>query len=238
MKAWAILGAAVAMASQAAWADPRPAVIELFTSQGCSSCPPAEAVLGDLAGRRDVIALAFHVDYWNNLGWVDRFSAADFTKRQYAYAKKLGLDSVYTPQVVIDGHEDVVGSDRHQIIADLRAPRAGVPVALRVEGDAVVAAIGTQSIIKADFGARAAEAVLVAYSGTVDTKVNRGENAGQTLREHNIVRALIPLGRWTGEPEELRLPTAKLPDDATHVALLLQEPGQGAVLGAADLPLR
>src|SRR5271170_1584198 len=93
-------------------AEPRPAVVELFTSEGCSSCPPAETYVGELAQRPGVLALSFHVDYWDDLGWRDRFGIPEATPRQRAYARAMSLSSVYTPQVVIDGHEDFVGSDR------------------------------------------------------------------------------------------------------------------------------
>ncbi|HEY1313675.1 MAG TPA: DUF1223 domain-containing protein, partial [Steroidobacteraceae bacterium] len=108
----------------------RPAVVELFTSEGCSSCPPAEAYLGDLARRADVLALAFHVDYWDDLGWRDRFELPEAVQRQRLYARNLRLASIYTPQIVVDGRGDFVGSDRASIAAALAQSRAGVGVAV------------------------------------------------------------------------------------------------------------
>src|SRR5579862_9988408 len=102
-----------------AQAQSRPAVVELFTSEGCSSCPPAEAYVGELARQKDVLALAFHVDYWDDLGWKDPFSLKMSTERQYTYSRVLGHSSVYTPQVVIDGKDEFVGTDRRRIGAAL-----------------------------------------------------------------------------------------------------------------------
>src|SRR5271157_4122233 len=110
-----LMAGALLCCAAAASAEPRPAVVELFTSEGCSSCPPAEAYVGELAQRADVLALAFHVDYWDDLGWRDRFGLPEAVQRQRAYANALRLSSVYTPQVVVDGHEDCVGSDRGSI---------------------------------------------------------------------------------------------------------------------------
>ena len=115
-----------------AHAEPRPAVIELFTSEGCNSCPPAEAYVGELAGRSDVLALSFHVDYWDDLGWRDRYGLTQSVERQSIYARSLRLSGVYTPQVVIDGRADYVGSNRSAIDRALKSNRDGVPVSLSV----------------------------------------------------------------------------------------------------------
>src|SRR5436190_20900837 len=117
-------------------AGERPTVVELFTSQGCSSCPPADALLAQLAGRPDLLALSFHVDYWDRLGWKDPFSSAAATQRQHRYAELLGLATVYTPQMVVDGKWQAVGSDRsdvEQALSSARRSRGGVPVALAVD---------------------------------------------------------------------------------------------------------
>jgi hypothetical protein len=114
-----------------ATADARPVVVELFTSQGCSSCPPADALLGELARRGDVLALGFHISYWDGLGWRDPFSSQSSTDRQRAYARLLGTGQVYTPQMVVDGRREMVGSDRAAVLAALRdaRPQAVAPVA-------------------------------------------------------------------------------------------------------------
>src|SRR5271168_282393 len=122
-----------------AHAEPRPAVVELFTSEGCNSCPPAEAYVGELAGRSDVLALSFHVDYWDDLGWRDRYGLSQSVERQRTYARSLRLSGVYTPQVVLDGRADYVGSNRSAIDRALKSNRDGVPVSLSVtDGEATV----------------------------------------------------------------------------------------------------
>jgi hypothetical protein len=235
------LGAALLLATQLAFggnavAEPRPAVVELFTSQGCSSCPPADAFLGDLARRSDVIALAYHVDYWNNLGWTDVFSSAAATQRQYAYARAMDKDGVYTPQMVIDGTVDEVGSRRGAVLGQLKERREGVPVKALRDGKDIVVQIGMTGaplMTKTAAGdAKAGDVIVVAYSDTAETKVPRGENAGQTLREFNIVRGFWRLGAWSGEPQQLRFEASRLPADATRIAILVQAPGPGMILGA------
>src|SRR5271167_1683708 len=130
------LSLGLAVTSGPARADERPIVVELFTSEGCSSCPPADALLAELAGRPDVLALSFHVDYWDRLGWKDPFSSPDATRRQHGYADLLGLATVYTPQMVVDGRWQAVGSDRSEVeraLGSARRSRDGVPVALAVD---------------------------------------------------------------------------------------------------------
>jgi len=138
-----IAGALLAGAS-AASATSRPAVVELFTSQGCSSCPPADAYIGELAQRGDVLALTYHVQYWDDLGWRDRFGLSAATLRQQNYATFLHLHSVYTPQVVIDGRADFVGSDRKSIGGALASPRSGVPVTIAVSDGLVLVDLQAQ----------------------------------------------------------------------------------------------
>jgi hypothetical protein len=245
-----------------AHAEPRPAVVELFTSEGCNSCPPAEAYVGELAGRNDVLALAFHVDYWDDLGWRDRFGLSQSVKRQRAYARNLRLPSVYTPEIVIDGRADYVGSNRSGIANALKEKREGVPVTLSVgNGEADVrlgpgeqgarenapvdqasgetAQGATPSSEKASGGRQAGgDVVLVAYLRKAVSAIGRGENAGRTLDEYNIVRAVVPLGRWDGVAQEFHAKLTSLPQDATDVAVLVQSRGQGAVVGAATQPIR
>ncbi|CAA7625348.1 thioredoxin family protein [Magnetospirillum sp. UT-4] len=208
----------------------RPAVVELFTSQGCSSCPPADALLAELAARPGVVALAWHVDYWDHIGWRDRFALPAATARQQGYRTRLGVRSLYTPQMVIDGRADVVGSDRGRVAALLAPARDGVAVALTVAAGEVRAVLPAGS-------ATDLEVVLLAYLERAETAVGRGENAGRRLHEANIVRAFIPLGRWDGRPGHLALPLAALPADADAAAVLLQEPGQGGIQGAATVRL-
>ncbi len=222
---------AALLVGHAAAAAPRPAVVELFTSQGCSSCPPAEALLGELAGRPDVVALAFHVDYWDAIGWRDRFALPDATARQAAYQRSLGLAQLYTPQMVVDGRVDVVGSDRARVLALLAPRRDGVPVSLAAVGDAWVAELG------AGAATQPAQIVLVAYLPAAATAIARGENAGRRLNEVNVVRAVRVLGTWDGRPRRIEVKRATLPADATAAAVLLQQPGGGPILGAATARL-
>jgi hypothetical protein len=162
-----LLGALFAGASVAA-AAPRPAVVELYTSEGCSSCPPAEAYIGELTQRRGVLALSFHVDYWDNLGWPDRYALPDAVSRQRGYAKVLGNSSVYTPQVVIDGRGDFVGSDRKAIDRALAAARdTVVPIELGASDDAVTIGLPQKD------GVAASEVILVAYQHQVLSKARK-----------------------------------------------------------------
>jgi hypothetical protein len=221
-------------------AEPRPAVIELFTSEGCNSCPPAEAYVGELAGRSDVLALAFHVDYWDDLGWRDRFGLSQSVERQRTYARSLGLSGVYTPQIVIDGRADYVGSNRSAIDRALKTGRDGVPVSLSViDGEARVR-LDPPGGSRGDAVQKGqpADVVLVAYLRKAVSPIGRGENAGRTLEEFNIVRAIQPLGHWDGSAQEFHTKLASLPQDTTDVAVLVQSPGQGGIVAAATQRVR
>jgi hypothetical protein len=236
------LGLATLAHGELADAEPRPAVVELFTSEGCNSCPPAEAYVGELAGRNDVLALAFHVDYWDDLGWRDRFGLSQSVERQRAYARSLRLSSVYTPEIVIDGRADYVGSNRSGIGNALKETRVGVPVKLSVGNGAADVRLGpgeqaqgTKAPGEKEVGG---DVVLVAYLRKAVTAIGRGENAGRTLDEYNIVRAVVPLGRWDGGAQEFHAKLTALPRDATDVAVLVQLPRHGAVVGAATQPVR
>jgi hypothetical protein len=223
--------AAVAMGccASAAIGQSRLHVVELYTSEGCSSCPPAEAQVGELAQRPDVLALAFHVDYWDDLGWRDRFALGQATERQRAYARALRLSSVYTPQWVIEGRDSRAdGASARSLVGG----RANVPVAIRVEEGHVIIELGAQG------GLTSADVLLVPYLRNAVSAIGRGENAGRTLQEFNIVRAIRALGRWDGRAHTFQADLSALPADATDVAVLVQAPGQGAFLGAATHPLR
>jgi hypothetical protein len=213
-------------------AQSRPAVVELFTSEGCNSCPPAEAYIGELAKRRDVLALAFHVDYWDDLGWRDRFGLPEAVHRQQAYASALRLSSVYTPQVVIDGQHDFVGSDRSSIARALAGNRSGVALALSVRDGEVLVDVGAHE------KALPCDVLLIAYLREAVSPIGRGENAGRTLKEFNIVRDFRSLGRWEGQKQVYRLRVDSLPSDATDVAVVIQSAGQATIIGVATVALR
>jgi hypothetical protein len=221
-----LLGGAATANAQA-----RPAVVELFTSEGCSSCPPAETYIGELTQRHDVLALTFHVDYWDDLGWRDRFGLPEAVQRQRAYAKSLRLASVYTPQAVIDGRDNFIGSDRTAIGRSLAEARHGVAVALSVREGEVLIDVDAQP------QGAPSEVLLVAYLRTAVSSIGRGENAGRTIKEFNIVRDFHSLGRWSGQKQQYHARVDTLPPDATDVAILLQPVGQAPIIGAATIAL-
>ena len=210
-----------------------PVVVELFTSQGCSSCPPADAFLGELARREDVIALAFHVDYWDYIGWRDPFAHPDFTKRQRGYAGALGLRAIYTPQMVIDGRADAVGSDRDHVGELIR--RAGalpkLTVALIAEGDAPELQLPEAKL------ERPATVWLAIYDPEERTSVRRGENAGRELSDYNIVRELRKLASWDGHAQSLRVDLGESMAEGLGCAILVQGADHGPILAAVTVPV-
>jgi hypothetical protein len=210
-----------------------PVVVELFTSQGCSSCPPADAFLGELAQRRDVIALAFHVDYWDYIGWKDPFASPDFTKRQRAYAGALSLRGIYTPQMVVDGRADAVGSDRARVEELIRRSSAAPKLALTVD------ATGAKPILILSEArlARAATIWLAIYDREERTRVKRGENGGRDLSEYNIVRALREIATWDGGAQALELDLAGATAEGMGYAILIQSADQGPIIGAAQIAM-
>jgi hypothetical protein len=211
-------------------AQTRPTVVELYTSEGCSSCPPAEAQIGKLAKRNDVIALAFHVDYWDDLGWRDRFGLPEAVTRQRQYAHTLHLPSVYTPQLVIDGQRDLVGGG--DSIGGGGGNKPGVPLDVSLHNDSVVVTLGAQQ------QPAACDVLLLGYLPQAASKVTRGENAGRELQEFNIVRSVRNLGSWQGEGRTFKVPLTSLASDATAVVVLVQQRDQGPIVGAASRQLR
>jgi hypothetical protein len=227
-----VMVALLAVLSVEASASPRPAVIELYTSQGCSSCPPADALLGEFARQPNVLALAFHVDYWNDLGWTDRFGLADSAVRQSTYAKALGHTSVYTPQVVVDGREEYLGSDRQKIQSAVDQVRTGVPITLSTSaGNLVIELGGAQCLAPSDV-------LAVTFMRKAVSRIGKGENSGRTLEEFNIVRSIRKIGQWNGAAVSFSLPLSTLPADATDFAVLVQAPGQAQIIGAAARTVR
>lgn len=200
-----------------------PAVSELFTSQGCSSCPPADALLGQLAREPGIIALAWHVDYWNNLGWHDPYSTPFATDRQRRYAAQLH-DEVYTPALVVNGARMVVGSGGSAVRAAIGA--AGglpVPVTLRHDGAVTVAEIGAAGV--------PVSALLAVYDPERATSIGAGENGGRKLTEYRIVRDATPFGTWDGAPRRIALPAIA----PRQGAVLLVQTADLRIAGAADL---
>jgi hypothetical protein len=208
---------------------PGPIVVELFTSQGCNSCPPADALLGELAQRPDVLALAMHITYWNDLGWKDPFAQVQFDQRQRRYAQQLAQRSPYTPQMVVNGASDVVGSQRGAVERLLQKASHSALIAVERQDAQLVLTLPALEhpcdCILAVFGVQA----------EARTPVGRGENAGKQLREFQIVRSLESTGRWNGEARVMRVPAGKAQADVTGFAVLAQERVSLRVVGAGRL---
>ena len=224
----AIVASAAALAQQPS----RPLVLELYTSQGCSSCPPADALLGELTERADVLPLAFHVDYWDDLGWRDRFSLPAAAQQQRWWAMANGLPDVYTPQLIIDGRRSVVGSDRAAVIAALREPRTTVAVQAELRDGVVRVSVPART------GTEVYDVYAIAYLPRAATVIARGENAGRTLTEWNIVRSWHRLGVSRGAAAVFTIAGNVLPTDASRVAIVLQEAGRGGIAGASVVKVR
>jgi hypothetical protein len=226
-----IVGAALFFHPAGAASEPMPVVVELFTSQGCNSCPPADRLLGELADRAGVLPLSFHVTYWDRLGWPDTFGLEDGTRRQEVYADWLGLERLYTPQMVIGGRIDVTGSVRGRVLEAielLRSHREPGPE-LTVAGDRLSVGAGEQ----AD-----AAIWLIAFDDHHDVVIERGENRGRTLRYHHVVREVTRLARWDGQALALELPLARLEAAGrAGAAILVQRVSDGLILAAARVPL-
>jgi hypothetical protein len=221
---FALLGGLAAFAPGIAQAAERPVVVELFTSQGCSSCPPANAFLNELSKQpSDVLALAFHVTYWDYLGWKDPFSLTLATDRQAQYGRRFG-DGSYTPEIVVDGSAGLVGSYRDEINSAIAKARAKNITAADVS---LVAKDGKASI---DIGAGngAARVMLVGFDHEHVTAIGRGENRGRTMAEANIVRSFRSVGQWNGTPVHL---DEALPE-GEQVAVILQA-ADGRIVGAS-----
>lgn len=217
-------------------AETRPVVVELFTSQGCSSCPKADAYLRELAARDDVIALSFAVDYWDFLGWKDTLASPAFTKRQRAYAKALDLSGVYTPQIVVDGVAEGVGSRRaaiEQHIAKQSATPLPVPLHFTDDGATLTLHVGAGKAPE-----RAATLWLVRYAKEETVEIRRGENRGKTMTYAHAVRGLMPIGMWDGSATTVTLPkTEMLMQGYEGCVALLQMRDGGPILGAARIDL-
>jgi hypothetical protein len=198
-------------------------LVELFTSQGCNSCPPADKIVADMAAREDVLALSVHVDYWDYIGWKDTFAAPAHTERQRAYQKTLGARYVYTPQAVIAGAAETVGSNRAELE---RAIRAAKRPSVAIEHD------GRRLTIAAGEGGPAA-VWLVRFEPRQEVDIARGENGGKRLAYANVVREWTRLGTWSGQALDLALEAAP----GTKAAVILQKEGAGpgAVIGLRRL---
>ncbi|UJW84299.1 DUF1223 domain-containing protein [Devosia sp. SL43] len=209
------------------------AVVELFTSQGCASCPPADALLTSLAEEGDVIALAYHVDYWDYVGWEDTFGDADFSDRQRAYNESWGTSRIYTPQMVVNGAKGVVGSRRGEVHAALDG--ASLPLAVDISryGDMLKIAIPPNTSLD--------DAVvwMVTYLDRADVTIDKGDNAGKSMVYTQVVTNRQVLGMWEGATgANLKLPIPEvLSDNSTGIAVIVQQERNGMpgpILGAAS----
>jgi len=230
----ASLGALMAMtgavAAQETQVGTRPVVVELYTSQGCSSCPPADEILAAMAADPSIIALALHVDYWDYLGWKDDFASPQFTSRQKAYAKAIGDRMIYTPQMIVGGVDRIVGSRPAEILEAVRT-HAALPVTVRLtarrDGDTLhirAEAVEPQN--------RPLRIDLVRYLPSEKVAIERGENAGVTMTYTNIVTNWDHLADWTGaEPLELEVPLG----GGAPVVVLVQSEGPAEIVAAAAL---
>ena len=231
----------------AGWSTPAAAqqpliVVELFTSQGCNSCPPADAYLLDLMERQQrdgLLVLGYHVNYWDYLGWADIFAGEEMTSRQRDYVAPLDTRSMYTPQIVVGGRYDTVGSDRSAVEAAIAADRArplpGAPDAMWFSADEGGATLHVGS---GAFTGRA-DIWLVMFGEREDVEIPRGENAGRRIVYGNVVRDIEHLGTWSGGAVEIAVPAGLWKANMDGCAAILQIGGQGPILAAArvDLPI-
>ena len=220
-----------------AHADPR-AVVELFTSQGCSSCPPADKVIGELSKDPNVIALSMPIDYWDYLGWKDTLADSRFSARQKAYSHARGDRDVYTPQAVVNGAAQVIGSDRSSIENAIRSTTKSdgvmsVPVTMTLSGKQInvsVAAANGSSVSRG-------EVWICSVSKAVPIQISRGENRGREVTYHNVVRNLLKVGDWNGSSGNWTVPIENITRDGVDAAVVYVQDGNrekpGPMLGAA-----
>ena len=211
-------------------------VIELFTSQGCSSCPPADKLLGELIRDPSLVAFSLPVDYWDSLGWKDTLADPRNSERQRAYARSRGDRGVYTPQVVVNGTAHVVGSDKAAIDRVLASARAGLPVPVHA------AVQGGNLNVDIPAGKGAGEVWLYGLAKEVPVAVGRGENRGRTVTYHNVARRWQKLGDWNGKAASWNVPVSEVAAGGADTAAVIVQGGSagdpGAMLGAAMASLR
>ena len=204
--------------------DTNPVVVEIFQSQGCSSCPPANANINRIAGDEGILALSFAVTYWDRLGWKDIFADQAYTDRQWDYARGGSRRSVFTPQVIVNGGEPIVGNDLSELRETIAERGA-------LTGGPTIEAEDGRVFIGAGDGSTPATAWLVRYNpASVDVAIGSGENSGRTLPHRNIVHQLEELGEWQGDEAVFDLPA--IPRDGLKTAVLLQQ-GRGGPIVAA-----
>ena len=237
----AALACLAMMATPAAHAEPR-AVIELFTSQGCSSCPPADKLIAELSRDPSLIAMSLAVDYWDYLGWKDTLALTGHSNRQRAYAKARGDREVYTPQAVVNGIAHVLGSDKVAIERTIKQTRLiatplTLAVTLSVQGDKLAV-----NMPAAKDGQGQGEIWLCPISKAVPVEIKRGENRGHTITYNNVVRRWVKLGEWTGKAETFTVPVASFQNgEIDQVAVVVQNGAASSpklIVGAVQATLR
>jgi hypothetical protein len=225
-----------------AYADPR-AVVELFTSQGCSSCPPADQIIGELAKDPNVIALSMPIEYWDYLGWKDTLADSRFSARQKAYSQMRGDRDVYTPQVIVNGSANVIGSDRAGIEnAILNTQKAvgvmSVPVTMTLSGKQINVSVAASKATTPGHG----EVWICSVSKAVPISIGRGENRGRQVTYYNVVRNILKVGDWNGTSGNWSVPLENVSRDGVDAAVVYVQDGNrekpGPMLGAAYTPLR
>ncbi|MBK0326650.1 DUF1223 domain-containing protein [Rhodobacteraceae bacterium F11138] len=216
------------MLTTAGFAEDNPVVVELFTSQGCASCPPADRLLHKLSRRDDVIALALHVDYWDYIGWQDVFALPENATRQRAYARVAERHMIYTPQMIVNGQDDIVGVHAMEL-ADLIAAHQALPRAVDLDTSRADGRVSIRAKALAPLDGPVT-VQLIRYTPTQRTEITRGENAGQVFDYANVVDDWQILQQWSGESAlEVDLEI----DGIRPVVVLIQEPGPGPILAAA-----
>ena len=215
-------------------AQERPVVVELCTSQGCSASPPADALLAELGRQPGIVALSLNVDYWDYRGWRDTLASPDCTRRQRDYAAHRGDGRVYTPQAVINGRAELLGSDRDGLLAAIARERT------RDDGLVPVSLASGERELRVEIGAAPSEDLrrdatiwVATMVPRVVVHIERGENAGRTASYTNVVRKIVPAGMWQGQSTKLSLPRPAIMADGTFCVALLQADGTGPILGAS-----
>ncbi len=222
-------------------------VVELFTSEGCSSCPPADDLLRSIANTNStdgqpIVALSEHVTYWNNLGWADPFSSDTFTARQNRYSDRLRLDEVYTPQMVVNGHLQFVGNNRDALVRALHAESGRTTLPLTITGVHRLGDTLAVQVRSGDLPAHGPAELWAAVTDDADqSEVARGENSGRTLRHAAVLRSLVRVGSVSNAGQQtFQVPLPPIVAHASqqphHLALLAQSPEQGTILGATLMP--
>ncbi|WP_298721864.1 DUF1223 domain-containing protein [uncultured Ferrovibrio sp.] len=226
------LGSIAMVQNAAAQAGRSIMVLELFTSQGCNSCPPADALMFDWAKQPDVLPLSLHVDYWDYLGWKDTFGKKGHSKRQHEYAQSMGKRQIYTPQVVVDGRFQAVGSDQNAVAQALNKARKSERVTLQAEFSK-----GAWQILVPDVAGWQGEAkvLLCRYDRRHDVTIERGENHGKTITYLNVARAWNTFGEWKGQAATYRLPDLGEIDWSTEGVVVMLQSHNGPILGAVDI---